>query len=137
MIQADLDHNVHMCSVNMILTPNHYRNIPGFVAFFAVTPETVTAPKELPNTEVSPLLSAVTKAAAAAEACVLSAPVKATVLVTLTDVATTESMVTFASAFSNLKMLLSRVVVNCNETKIVKSHRLPDLNKLSISARLP
>lgn len=84
----------------------------------AVTPDTVTAPNELPKTETSPLFRAVTNAAAAVEACVLSAPVKATVLVTLTDVATTESMVTFASAFSSLKILLSRVVVNCNTREL-------------------
>lgn len=98
--------------------------VAGFVAFVAVTPDTVTVPNELPKTEVSPLFSAVTNAAAAAEACVLSAPVKATVLVTLTDVATTESMVTFASAFSSWKILLSRVVVNLSLSVALKAATL-------------
>ena len=88
-----------------------------FVEFALDTSETVTLPNEVPKTELSPELRAVTRASRASVAAVLSAPVKEMVSVTLTDDATTEFIVTLASTFSNFSMFASSVVMNCNKVQ--------------------
>jgi len=88
---------------------------PVLVEFVLDTLETVTLPNEVPKIEVSPEVSAVTRASRASAAAVLSAPVKEMVSVTLTDDATTESMVTLASTSSNFSTFASSVVMNCNK----------------------
>ena len=88
---------------------------PVLVEFVLDTLATVTLPNEVPKIEVSPEVSAVTRASRASAAAVLSAPVKEMVSVTLTDDATTESMVTLASTSSNFSMFASSVVMNCNK----------------------
>lgn len=93
--------------------------------FAADTPETWIVPNDVPKIDVSPAFRAVINAAAEVEASVLSDPVKAMVLATLTEPAVTESMVTLASVFSKLKMLLSRAVVNCSHHEHCESHMTP------------
>ncbi len=87
------------------------------VEFVLDTLETVTLPNEVPKIEVSPEVSAVTRASRASVAAVLSAPVKEMVSATLTEDATTESIVTLASTSSNFSMFASSVVMNCNEAQ--------------------
>ena len=74
--------------------------------FAADTSETWTVPNDVPKIEVSPEFRAMTNAAADEEASALSDPVKAMVLSTLIEPGVTESMITLASVFSKLKMLL-------------------------------
>ena len=90
---------------------------PVLVEFVLDTLETVTLPNEVPKIEESPEVSAVTRASRASVAAVLSAPVKEMVSVTLTEDATTESIVTLASTSSNFSMFASNVVMNCNEAQ--------------------
>lgn len=111
------EHNTHHViqkPTNEILSIHMFNiDLLGLVVFAAVTPETSTVPKDVPKIEVSPEFSAVTKLAAAVEDSVLSDPVKAMEFATLIEPGVTESIVTLAGVFSNLKMLLSRVVRNC------------------------
>lgn len=78
---------------------------------------TLIDPNEVPKTEVSPEFNAVTRASRASAAAALSDPVNAIVSLTLTDDATTESMVTLARAFNSVKMLPSSVATNCSHHK--------------------
>ncbi len=94
------------------------QTVPVLVAFVLDTLETVTVPKVVPKIDVSPELRAVTRESRAAAAAVLSEPVNAIVSSTLTDEATTESMVTLASTSRSLRMFASNASTNCTTRQV-------------------
>ena len=100
--------------------------------FVAVTPVTLILPNDVPKTEVSPEFNAVTKASRASAAAALSDPVNAMVSLTLTDDATTESIVTLATTFNSVKMLPSSVAMNCSNHEL-SGHLIWGLTQTELS----
>lgn len=90
----------------------------GLVELLVATPETDTVPKLEPKIdETLPLVNTEARELCAAAAAVLSEPVKAYKLVTLTEDATTDVMDTLQTAFRALRMFVSRVLTYCSRNR--------------------